>query len=203
MSDKPLVVLALDIAKHRTGWAIGSPGMNRPYWGTFQLEGQWERREGECLERWEDFLISLMDEHAVTYLAMERLIIDMRDFTYDGTVPMAQMHGAAMLLARRRKIRSGGVAIASWRAHFLGTKEAPKGLAKGSQRTNWFKDEAIRKCIQRNWYASLHDEAEALGIMDFALACLDADYEHSVGPYTRRAELKADVAKFRGETPKA
>jgi len=40
---------------------------------------------------------------------------------------------------------------------------------------------------------------EALGIMDFALACLDADYGHRVGPMVRRAELKADIARFRGE----
>ena len=91
------------------------------------------------------------------------------------------------------------VAIQSWRSHFLGVAQAPKGMAKGDVRTNWLKDAAIKKCMERGWLVQYHDEAEALGIMDFALACLDAGYDQKIGPYVRRAELKAEVARFRGE----
>ncbi len=199
MTDKPLVVLALDIAKWRTGWAIGSPGMNRPYWGVYANAQPWEKNEGKRLAAWNEFLEAKIREHRVTYIAMERLIVDMRDFSYDGTVPMAQMHGQALFAAEQAGIKSGGVSIQSWRAHFLGTAQAPKFLAKGDGRTTWLKDAAMKKCAERGWLAQYHDEAEALGIMDFALACLDKDYDQRIGPYVRRAELKAEVARFRGE----
>jgi hypothetical protein len=199
---KPLVVCALDIAKHRTGFAIGSPSKGMIEKGVYELAGKWERNEGPCLKRWRDFLREKFEEHSVSYLALERLLIDMRDFTYDGTVPMAQMHGAALLLAEDMGIRQGAVAISSWRSHFLGTAQAPKHLGK-SQRTNWLKDEAVKKALARDWYCVYHDEAEALGIMDFALFCLDNDYAHAIGPHIRRAEQRADVARYRGEEPRA
>lgn len=200
MTEKPLVVLALDIAKHRTGWAVGSPMMNRPYWGVWQMPMPWDRHEGERLDAFYNFLLSKINEHRVSYVAMERLLIDMKDFDYNGTVPMAQMHGTALLAARHTGCRQGAVAISSWRAHFIGGAQAPKHLGK-TQRTGWLKDEAIKKCLARGWMPELHDEAEALGIMDFALSCLDEDYAHKIGPYIRRAELKADIAKYRGEAP--
>lgn len=202
MSEKPLRVLALDIAKHRTGWAVGSPDMNRPYWGVWQMPMPWDRYEAERLDQFYRFLTEKIDEHHVTYVAMERLLIDMADFNYNGTVPMAQMHGTALLAARHKGCRQGAVAISSWRSHYLGSTAAPKHLGK-SQRTNWLKDEAMKKSIARGWYCTVHDEAEALGIMDYALYCLDDNYAHKIGPFVRRAELKADIAKFRGEAPAA
>ena len=60
----------------------------------------------------------------------------------------------------------------------------------------------MKRAAERGWLAQFHDEAEALGIMDFALSCLDADYDHKVGPMVRRAELNADIARFRGDVPR-
>jgi hypothetical protein len=108
------------------------------------------------------------------------------------------MQGIALELAHARGIRAAGVAIASWRAHWIGQGVAPKHLAS-KDRTPWLKDMAMKRAAERGWLTQFHDEAEALGIMDFALACLDADYGHRVGPMVRRAELKADIARFRGE----
>ncbi len=195
-----LVVLALDIAKHRTGWAVGSPGMQRPYWGHYSLAGDWDRHEGLRLHQWRTFLKTMIDRHGVTYIAMERPFIDLKSFDYNGTAPILQMHGIVLELAQARGIRAGAVSIASWRSHFLGTSKAPAGLAS-HQRTNALKDMAMRQCASRGWLPQYHDEAEALGIMDFALACLDPDYDHKTGPTVRRAELKAEVASFRGESP--
>lgn len=193
-----LTVLALDIAKHRTGWAVGSPDMERPYWGTYELAGDWEKHEGLRLHQWRTFLESKIAAHHVTYVAMERPFIDMRDFDYNGTVPIIQMWGIVLELAQSLKLRHGAVPIGSWRAHFLGTAKAPAGLAK-AQRTTALKDMAVKQALNRGWLCQFHDEAEALGIMDFALACLDPDYEHKTGPQVRRAELKAEIAAFRGE----
>jgi hypothetical protein len=199
MSD--LVVLALDIAKWRTGWAVGYPGMNRPSWGVHQLAGEWDRYEGKRLHDWRCFLERKIDEHRVTYVAMERPFIDMKNFDYNGTAPILQMHGILLELAHARGIKVGAVAIQSWRSHFLGLTAAPKHLAQ-KERTPWLKDQAMKRAAERGWLPEFHDEAEALGIMDFALACKDADYDHKVGPVVRRTELRAEVARFRGEAPR-
>lgn len=198
--SEPVVVLSLDIAKNRTGWAVGSSSWTRPHWGVFELAGDWERHEGERLHAFRSFLARKIADHAVTYVAIERFFISLKDFDFNGTTPIAQMHGIAMELAHAEGIRCGSVAIGSWRSHFLGSAVAPKHLA-AKQRTTFWKDMAIKTCVQRNWYVQFHDEAEALGIMDYALACLDADYEHRVGPHVRRAEHKSEIAAFRGESP--
>ena len=49
-------MLALDIALRRTGWAVGWPGMQRPYWGVHDNAGDWDGREGERLHAWRRFL---------------------------------------------------------------------------------------------------------------------------------------------------
>lgn len=195
------VVFALDIALRRTGWAIGWPGMQRPFWGVHDIAGDWDGGEGERLHAWREFLAAKLDEHTVTCIAMELPFIDGRAFSFNGTSAVLQMQGIALELAHARGIRAAGVAIASWRAHWLGNGVAPKHLAK-KERTPWLKDQAMKRAAERGWLARFHDEAEALGIMDFALACLDAGYGHKVGPMVRRAELKADIARFRGESPR-
>jgi Holliday junction resolvasome RuvABC endonuclease subunit len=193
------VVLALDIALRRTGWAVGWPGMQRPFWGVHDIAGDWDGREGERLTAWRRFLEARLDEHTVTCIAMELPFIDNRAFSFNGTVAVLQMQGIALELAHARGIRAAGVAIASWRAHWIGQGVAPKHLAS-KDRTPWLKDMAMKRAAERGWLTQFHDEAEALGIMDFALACLDAGYDHKVGPMVRRAELRAEVARFRGET---
>lgn len=195
-----IIVLALDIAKHRTGWAVNSLDFERPFWGVYELAGEWEKNEGLRLHQWRNFLEAKIRQHSVTYVAMERPFIDMKDFNYNGSVPILQMWGIALELAQGLQIRHGNAPIGSWRSHFLGTAQAPAGLPK-AQRTNALKDMATRQAAKRGWLTQYHDEAEALGIADFALSCLDADYEHKVGPDVRRAELKAEIAAFRGDAP--
>lgn len=194
-------VLALDIALRRTGWAVGSTDMTRPFWGVHEMVGDWAGQEGLRLNAWRQFLEARIDDHSVTCIAMELPFIDGKAFNFNGTVAVLQMQGIALQLAHARGIRAAGVAIPSWRAHWLGQAIAPKHLAQ-KERTPWLKEQAMRRAADRGWYVQHHDEAEALGIMDFALACLDADYDHKVGPAVRRTELRAEVARFRGESPR-
>lgn len=201
MSSHP-VVLGLDLSKRRTGFAVGSCDWTRFYWGTYSDAGDWEKQSGKRLHAWRNWLKEKIAQHGVTYIAMERLIIPKNEFNYESHIPMAQIHGITDELALDLGIRCGSVHISTWRAHGLGTSVAPKHLGS-AQRTNWFKDEAVRKCMQRGWLTSVHDEAEALLIMDFALYCLDEDYAHKIGPFIRRAELKASEARYRGEAPAA
>lgn len=192
-----LVVLALDLAKRRTGWAVGSPDMKRPMWGVYETQ-EWDRQQGKRLHEWRQFLQRKITEHGVTYIAFEHLIIPPKEFNHESHVPMAQMHGIALEVAEELKLRTGSVTVQAWRKAFLGSAVAPKHLAS-KDRTPWLKDAAMKQAASRGWLPQYHDEAEALGIMDFALSCLSASYDHKTGPAVRRAELKAEIAAFRGE----
>ncbi len=190
------VVLALDIALRRTGWAVGWLGMQRPFWGVHEIAGDWDGREGEHLHAWRRFIEARTGEHDVTDIVMELPFIDAKAINFGGTMAVLQMQGIALEVAHASRIRAAGVAIASWRVHWIGHGVAPKHLAR-KERTPWLKDVAMKRAAERGWLTRFHDEAEALGIMDFALSCLDADYDHKVGPMVRRAELRADIARFR------
>lgn len=193
------IVLALDIAKHRTGWAVNSPSWPRPFWGTYDLAGEWDRHEGKRLSQWRRFLLSKIEQHGVTYMAVEAFFIDLKSFNYNGTVPMAQMHGIAMQVADEKGIGCGAAQTRAWRKHFLGADSAPKFINGGRERTDWLKDKALKVCASRGWLCSVHDEAEALAIADYTMAVLDPNYAHRIGPVVRRQEFKADMTAFRGE----
>jgi hypothetical protein len=199
MSEKPPVILALDIAKNRSGFAVGCSTWNAPKWGVYELPGPWERHEGKRQAEWRAFLESLIVQHGVTVLAVERLFIDMKDFDFNGTEPMLKFHGHAEEIAHAHKLEGYRVAINQWRCHFVGTGVAPKDIRKPSERTVWWKKAALKRCYDRFWMCEHHDEAEALGILDFMLCALDHDYAHKWGPDARRKDQKASEARFRGE----
>lgn len=195
------VVLACDVAKNRTGWAVGSHGMARPFWGVFDLQGEWEGHQGARLTEWREFIHHRVLHHAVTHIAIEKPFVDFRAFSFGGTESTLMKIGVAAQLGYSMGVKVALVTIQQWRAHFLGSAVAPKHLAE-KQRTPWLKDMAMKRAAERGWLAQFHDEADALGIMDYALAALDPDYDHAVGPVTRRVELKAEIAAFRGEAPR-
>lgn len=195
-SPLPLVVLALDIAKNRTGWAVGSPAWERPYWGVHEMAGDWQRHEGRRLLEWRAFLSNTMNKYQVSYMAMERLFVDVKNFDFNGTQPMLMFHAIALELAEERGIPTGDVSIKTWRSHFLGSSVAPKHVEKA---TPFWKELAVKAAAARNWYVTFHDEAEALGILDTVLAFKDPDYLHKTGAHVRRQEQRRDLAAFRGE----
>lgn len=199
MTQSP-IVLALDVAKNRTGWAIGSPAWPRPFWGVFELSGQYEGNEGRHLHRWRQFLIDKIENQHITYVAIEAAFIDTKDFDWRGSEPQIKMHGIAEQLLVERGIQGGRASIAAWRKRFLGTCKTPAGITRKRDRTEFWKKAALHQCVARGWYVTHHDEAEALGIMDFTLAALSPEYEHRTGPKFRRAEYAADFKRGIHET---
>lgn len=194
------IVLALDISKNSTGWAVNASDWPRPFWGTYSMPGPWDRHEGKRQLEWRNFLKDIIAQHAVTHVAVERLFIDMKDFNFNGTEPMMKFHGQVECLVAELGLNGYRVAINQWRAHFIGTGVAPKDITKPTDRTTWWKKAALKRCYDRFWMVENDDEAEALGVMDFVLTCVDDDYAHKTGPETRRKEHKAEVAAFRGDS---
>lgn len=198
---KPIVVMALDISRYRTGYAIGSMSMPAPKFNTWEPlnKGLWKKIMGDHLLEWELWLEARIAEFNVDYLAMESLTVPPKEFNYEGHVPMAQMHGVAVKTAKKLNIRCGEVAISTWRLHWIGAGFAPKDTPH-ADRTPWLKKASVAAALKRNWYVEYDDEAEALGVMDYALTCLDNDYAHRWGPDERRKEQRADRAAYFGDS---
>jgi len=51
--------------------------------------------------------------------------------------------------------------------------------------------------IERGWYVTYHDEAEALGLLDFTLCSIDSLYAGRTDPVFRRVEMRQDMARVR------
>ncbi len=85
----------------------------------------------------------------------------------------------------------------SWRSRFLGVTK-PVGVTGKAVRPE-LKRMALKACALRNWYVDDDNVAEALGILDFGLSTLSRQHAGKTDVLFRRAELKADIAAFRGD----
>jgi len=77
-------VLALDIAKNRTGWACGSADGSAPSWGVFDTLN-WDDNEGRNLAAFRQVLRS---NPFLTHIVMEEVFINVGKqaaFNYSGT----------------------------------------------------------------------------------------------------------------------
>ena len=186
-------VLALDIAMHRTGWAVGSADGSPPSWGVFETEN-WKDNEGENLAA---FRNQVLRKHTfLTHIVIEEVFVDVRNasrFQYNGTHAQMQLQAMALLYCHDEMITPLTANISDWRMRFLGMNRKPKDF-KGD--ANYWKTLALKAAADRNWYCEHHDSAEALGIMDFALANLDKEYKLRTNPILNRKQ--ADITFKRG-----
>lgn len=198
------VVLALDLAMHRTGWALGGTDWKRPQWGVFETE-HFGKHTGRELLRFERLMTDIIEANPLTHIVYEKVIVDVRRphkvdprkpaFSYEGNEAMMMLSGAACMTAERHNIAIERILVDDWRRRFLGINRAPKDRGGKTTATDWFKDKAIKAAVARGWYVTHHDEAEALGILDYTLFCLDRGYAHRTDPQTRRLELEHDFKR--------
>lgn len=168
-------VLSLDISMTRTGWALGGEDWNRPRWGVFETD-RWPDRQGENLVALVDWLDSIGDTYALTHLTYEKVFVNANPakFQWNGTEAQLMMAGTVVQWATRRKLKVFRIEIDDWRKRFLGLNRRPKDFKKDD---NYWKNLALRVCAQdHNWFCQHHDEAEALGILDYSLANLSPAY---------------------------
>lgn len=165
-------VLALDLATH-LGWAIGSPGMNRPRWGSFKLPSTGDNI-GRFTLAFSVWLTGFIAEEPVDRIVMEATVLP--DKTQRAT--LLKLYGLAIKVEEIGEgigIGVSEVRIQSWRKHFLGRASAPPHF-KGTDRRKWVKDQAIKSCARRGWLTDDDNEADALGILDYSLCMLSPSY---------------------------
>lgn len=180
----------------RTGWAVGLPVADARFaHGVFETEN-WSGNEGRNLVAFRKHLESLRDLYPLTHVAIEQVFVDVRKasrFQFNGTQGQMMLSGVALEWACRSSIRAVEVNIDDWRMRFLGLNRRPKDHKSDD---DYWKKTALRRAAELNYYCHHHDEAEAIGILDFALAALDKPYRLRTNP--RQARAQADIDNKRG-----
>jgi hypothetical protein len=156
------VFAALDPATS-TGWARWRPGLDRPVSGSFELPSD------------EDDLGRVGYQLHVELAAMHRVEPIERLF-YEAPIPPGKLMGQIQLrtiakvftiaghiesFCYAKNIRCRQVGQGAWRRFFVG-----KGAG---EKTATFKTWAIERCRQLGWSVRTHDEADALGILAYAI----------------------------------
>jgi Holliday junction resolvasome RuvABC endonuclease subunit len=164
-----MTILALDLAK-TIGWARSTT--RAPIIGSRTFEGR------KPLADFRVWLNAEIVQHRVETLAIEGIFVGMNPLS---TLTLAMMHGVAHEVAQSRNLRVMVMTQGEWRRHFLGPVSVPKGYVKDKRR-RWLKNEARKACARKGWLVKSDDEADAAGILDYALAKLDPHYGVASAP---------------------
>jgi hypothetical protein len=178
--------LALDPAT-RTGWAHWAPGMARPASGSFELPSSPDDlgRAGFVLHR---ELARLLKDHGFQRVYYEAPLPPSR------MMGVTQLHTIAKVFCIASHIESFCCALnlrcrqvpqGAWRKAFVG-----KG---GGEKSATFKAWARERCEQLGWPVRSHDEAEACGILHYAIG-LDRNF---MPPWFESSMMFQDLGKPR------
>lgn len=156
-------ILALDLATN-TGWAtcpVGGEATSGQK--TMPDTG---RDIGRFLAVYERWLISMLRDYEIDFIAYEQPILP-RVKNLHTLRKLYSLTGLTELIGRKASAEVIEVPISSWRKHFIGRGTGFKCRSLDP------KQMAITACYERGWNPATHDEAEALGILDYVMAKLD------------------------------
>lgn len=191
--------MALDQSLRATGWAIGAPCCRKPVWGLFELPS-WHEREGERQAAFEDWLRHMIKSHAITHVYFEAPVgYDKWQKSFDTTMNQGAQNGAIDTISFRCGVDAFKTDVNAMRARFIGHTKPPPGLVLNGSGREWLKQKAIEECASRGWFTYDHNEAEALGHLDYALSMLSKRHASQSDVLFRRIELNNSVKRFRGE----
>lgn len=156
-------ILALDLSKSSTGFALWETSMARPVSGTWSLGSSMTTTGQACInlhQRLND-LYSVSPFDIVIYESPLNLdsgkLVTSADTTF--LLIGLAVHVDSFSEAKRiRKYRC--VNQTTWRRHFIGSM-------KRGTKTTQLKAYSMERCSQLGFNPAKHDEAEAIGILDF------------------------------------
>lgn len=176
--------LALDLSKKSAGWASWEEGQERPISGAWNLGSEFTPAGGVFLNLFQELTaLSAVCGESERRSAFDDIIYEeplnlgpANGFTNKDTLFLLMGLAATVDLwaeARRaRKVRCTNQS--SWRRHFLGS--IPRGPRKDElgnrikpKPINW-KALAEERCRELGFAPRSHDEAEALGILDYSIS---------------------------------
>lgn len=169
-------VLALDIAS-RTGWAYASAEQvaawplvpmasaehPKPVFGEIRVT---EGMDGAVWCRWQDDLTSLLQMHGPAAIAYEAALPPNAASGAEAAVLLHTLQAFARYTAARWRLLAVSANVQTVRKHFL-------GQARFSNRKE-AKAAVIDGCRRRGWSPKTDNQADALAVLDWAIADLRA-----------------------------
>lgn len=154
----------LDLSKRSAGWAIWAPGDAKPVSGVWQLGTEFTS-DGMTYCRLHERLSDLHMLGAIDALFWEEAL-DARVLSGHTNIDTLRVLGGLTAHAASWAEAMGcrharPVNMVTWRREFLGP------MKRGTKSAD-LKEMAMERCRQFGWKPAKHDEAEALGIMDWA-----------------------------------
>lgn len=172
-------ICALDLSKSSTGFACWGPGDTVVASGTWQLGSEWTSR-GRVYAKLHENLMALHRLGRIEALFFEEAINAFPGAVQTNAESVRLSHG---LIAHAESFGEAvgcriirGVGQATWRREFIG--KMPRGTKKVD-----LKAFAVERAKQLGFRPDRHDEAEAIGILDYACVSLD------LVPYWRAQEV--------------
>lgn len=175
--------LTFDLAT-TTGWSAGSDvAGSEPLWGHFVLPRTYED-VGLYLWHARREVRRLIERHDPNIVAFCSVLLSPKDDPYKlrklyGLPNVVEEEVVDMQRTWKRQIECKEVRESYVRTHFLGAGNVP-GESKA------IKIAMKVRCRDRGWDVDLHDEADALGLLDYTLAMHSDEYlRRTVGPLAR------------------
>lgn len=182
-------ILSLDQAPNNIGWAYGSTEPNmKPQSGVRVNDdfGDDERRMLESLMGWWD---QIFFEAAPDLVTCEQIVTAAASFNTIVLHKQFALFAYFQVFCVQQKIDFEMVEIYEWRKRARIPTQRPK-WAKHDE--NWLKDAARVACAERGWLIENHHQAEAMLMLDYALAMHSKEYSHRTGPLLRRIDTEFD-----------
>lgn len=159
-------ILALDLSKRSTGWAYWEEGQANPAYGSWTLGSEFTT-DGAVFAKLHRNMADLRKLCRFEHIVFEQPLRPdvLQGFTnietlrvLAGLAAHVESFGAAMRVRSTQPIH-----MASWRRHFLGK------MARGTK-TKTLKEYARERCLQYGWKTRNDDEADAIGLLDYAIS---------------------------------
>jgi hypothetical protein len=177
--------IALDLSKRSTGYAVWMPDWDMPRCGCWQLGSEYTS-DGRTFAKLHQNLSDLRKLARFENLYLEEPIhpASLSGHTNIDTLRVlaglaahAESFGAAVGLRIVSRVN-----VSSWRKHFVGK------MPRGTKSKQW-KDYAMERCRQYGFSPRKDDEADALGILDYA-----CDLQGIVPPWRANEVLRPALA---------
>lgn len=159
--------LALDLSKRSTGWAQWKEGWDKPIYGSVELGSEYTSIGATCAKLHRE-LAAIHKLTPVHWCYIEKPLTAAQlhgNTNADALFILAAIAAHAHSFAYAKGWAGQAVQeinITSWRRHFLG--KMPRGT-----KTKTLKELSMERCRQFGWAPRGDDEADALGLLDYAL----------------------------------
>jgi len=185
-----MIVIGLDQAPNNIGWAYSSDDESaRPVWGC-RVNGQYGENEAALMRDIKPWLTTFLISCGADAVYFEQILVNVGKFNMRTLHAQFAVTSTIQFACGELGIDCYDVDVSRWRKRFLGRGNAPKWTA-ANDRTNWLKDSALRACADRGWLTDNHHAAEALGIMEFGLACSSPAYARRTKGQAVRREISS------------